>query len=118
VLQRTKLESAIADLGLKDQVHEYRNQLATRQATAPEYYRLGSGLVLIGEYTEALAAFERANQLAPGNPETLNDLGSALAIVGRWREAEAAFREALRLRPGFPAAKRNLERTLAQTQAP
>jgi tetratricopeptide (TPR) repeat protein len=117
-LQRAKLESAIADLGLKDQVHDYRSQLAGRPATAQEYYRLGSGLVLIGEYTEALAAFERANGLAPGNPETLNDLGSALAIVGRWREAEAAFREALRLRPGFPAAQRNLERTLAQTHAP
>ena len=115
-VQRTKLESAIADLGLAEQVREYRDHLATHTGTAPEYYRLGNGLALVGEYTAALAAFEQANRLAPGNPETLNDMGSALAVGGRWREAEAAFREALRLRPGFPAAQRNLERALAQPQ--
>jgi tetratricopeptide (TPR) repeat protein len=118
VLLRTKLERAIADLGLSWQVQQYRDQLAARQGTAPEYYRLGNGLALVGRFPEALEAFQKAARLDPGNVEILNDLGSSLAMLGRWREAEAAYREALRLRPGFPAARRNLERALEQQRKP
>jgi Flp pilus assembly protein TadD len=118
VLQRTKLERLVADMGVDEEVRKYRAELAGRPGTAPEYYRLGNGLALVGRYPEALAAFQKATRLDPGNADILNDLGSTLAMLGRWQEAETAFREALRLRPEFPAAQRNLERALERQRTP
>lgn len=57
---------------------------------------------------EMLAAFRRALQLDPADPDYHYILGSALMRLGRHGEAVTAFREALTLQPGDATYRRAL----------
>jgi len=60
---------------------------------------LGAALELEGRLTEALAAYEQAEKLAPGHYQLHYDLGTVLDKLGRPDESLAEFREAGRLHP-------------------
>ena len=68
------------------------------------------GLVLAGqgEVDRALADFNAAIRLEPGNPRPYNHRGNLLADRGRGAEALADFSEAIRLDPGYALAWYNL----------
>ena len=67
-----------------------------------------------GNAPEAIAHFERALQLRPGDAPAHNDLAIQLEqIPGRTDEAVAQFEEALRINPNFAAAHGNLATLLA-----
>jgi tetratricopeptide (TPR) repeat protein len=57
-----------------------------------------------GEHSEAIARFERALQLEPGNVDALHELARAYDDAGRTEDAEATFRRAIELRPNDWAA--------------
>ena len=61
---------------------------------------LGAALAQTGPLSEAIAAFQRATALHPGDAGAWSNLGKALSAECRFTEAEAAFGAALRLRPG------------------
>ena len=60
-----------------------------------------------GRLTEALAALERARELAPGDPSVLNALGLCLARLDRMAPALQAFDAAVAIQPGFVQAHAN-----------
>ena len=61
-----------------------------------------------GKMEPALAAFNKARQADPGNPEILYQKAWALAHAGRLKEAEQAYRDILVERPNFWPAYNNL----------
>jgi len=70
-----------------------------------------------GRGPEAVAEFEAALKLDPGNPMAHYNLATALANSGapeRLPEAAAEFQAALRIRPDFPGAHINLGDVLAR----
>ena len=58
-------------------------------------------LDLLGRSDEALANFERARALDPGDPMVVNGVALCLGRMGRFPESMAAFDAALRLDPDF-----------------
>jgi tetratricopeptide (TPR) repeat protein len=80
---------------------------ALRQAIAADGSRyeaelwLGDLLRAAGRGADAIKAFRRAHQLAPGEPEPLLELARALAPGA---EAESSLQKALAIRPDFGAA--------------
>ncbi len=97
------------------QSHMYRDIFAlydTTLARNPDswvaHLNLGVALDDIGQPAEAVPHLQRALELKPGFPETLNSLGSALNRLGRPGDARPHLEEALRLQPRFASAHNNL----------
>ena len=82
-------------------------QMAMRAVNLDETLAAGHGVlasVLIGlrRYDEAIAASERAYELAPGDFVAINQVGQTLAFAGRYEEALPYLDLALRLSPKDP----------------
>jgi len=60
---------------------------------------LGVAYRFLGRYEEAIAAFEKAIQLAPDSAWRHLAIAAAYSLAGRDEEARAAVQEALRLDP-------------------
>lgn len=73
---------------------------------------LGTALDEAGETEKSLSHLQRALELKPGFPETLNSLGNALNRLGRSGEALPWLEQAVRLQPRFAAAHNTLGATL------
>lgn len=61
-----------------------------------------------GYWQEAMAQYELASKLAPGNAEIWSNLAIALEAVGRWDEAGDAYRRALEIEPGNSKIRKNV----------
>jgi len=55
----------------------------------------------MGRYEEALADFNRAIELDPGDPEHIAGRGQTYQAMGRYDEAQADFSRAVELDPGY-----------------
>ena len=71
---------------------------------------MAGALSIAGRSDEALEHFERAVELAPGDPYHQNLLAIELARRGDLESARGHFEEAVRLEPDEPAYRNNLER--------
>lgn len=87
-------------------LEEARIAAATNPGYAPAYNLMGIVHLLLKEPPQARAAFERAIQLAPGDPQIANDYGWFLCQSGEEKEAfkyfEAAARNPLYKTPTRP----------------
>ncbi|HWS27299.1 MAG TPA: tetratricopeptide repeat protein, partial [Xanthomonadales bacterium] len=108
------------NLDLRAEQAELERLLGSAQATAAEalarkltvrhpqqllgWKALGSALLAQQRDQDALAAWERAAQLAPADVPTLAGLGEALQRLGLSADADAALRKALSLDPHNQAA--------------
>jgi tetratricopeptide (TPR) repeat protein len=90
----------------------YETTLARNPASWVAHLNLGTAMVDAGRPDEALPHLQRALELKPGFPETLNSLGNVLNRLGRSREALPVLEEAVRLQPRFGAAHNTLGATL------
>ncbi|MDP7146134.1 MAG: TIR domain-containing protein [Pseudomonadales bacterium] len=70
--------------------------LAPSNVTA--WANLGTARYFLGEYDQALTAWQRANELH-SDPSSLSNLGSALFFLQRFSEAADMFRKAVELAP-------------------
>jgi Flp pilus assembly protein TadD len=70
--------------------------LAPSNVTA--WTNLGTARYFLGEYDQALTAWQRANELH-SDPSSLSNLGSALFFLQRFSEAADMFRKAVELAP-------------------
>ena len=75
-------------------------------------FLLGNAFGERDEPAAAIAVFERALKLAPGNPSLLNNLGLQLDATGEPGRAERCYRDVLKQRPGEIAALANLAHLL------
>ncbi len=78
------------------------------------YISLGIALVDEGRHDEAIAAFERAIDAAPGDPVARYNLGAAYVAAGRPREAAAVFEEAVTRTPSSAASWSGLGESYAR----
>lgn len=68
-----------------------------------------------GRWSEADAAYARADNLSPGHAEVPNNRGWSLMLRGQWTEALAQFERAATINPSLSRLSANLE--LAKTAA-
>lgn len=76
--------------------------------SADAYFNLGNALQQAGFYERAQSAYRAALELAPEDPEILNNYGASLLHDGRTHEAIAALQRVTALRPNDPEAYTNL----------
>ncbi len=72
------------------------------------FYDLGMSSYIAKNYSEAIANFFRASQLAPNEPKVWNALGLAYMEVQEYQKAENAFLRALQVDKTYTEAKLNL----------
>ncbi len=68
----------------------------------------GTVLAHLGQYRGAIACYERALALAPGQASVTSNLGLALAADGQWDKAEPLLRRAAEARGSDPRVRQNL----------
>ena len=72
------------------------------------YYDLGMSSYIAKNYSEAIANFFIASQLAPNEPKVRHALGLAYMEVQEYKKSESAFLKALEVDKRFTEAKLNL----------
>lgn len=72
------------------------------------FYDLGMSSYIAKNYSEAIANFFRASQLAPSEPKVWNALGLAYTEVQEYQKAENALLRALQVDKSYTEAKLNL----------
>jgi len=90
----------------------YETTLARNPASWVAHLNLGTALDEAGQPDKALPHLQRALELKPGFPETLNSLGNVFNRLGRSPEALPLLEQAVRLQPRFAAAQNTLGATL------
>ncbi len=92
----------------RDDLTLWQDTVAKRpQAARPRSY-LGAVLLTKGRPAEAMAEFQEASRLEPGNPQAHNGQGSIYLKAGRIPEAIAQYEKAVRAAPGYAEAEFNL----------
>ena len=86
----------------------YEATLARNPSSWVAHLNLGTALDEAGQPEEALPHLQRALELKPGFPETLNSLGNVLNRLGRSREALPLLEQAVRIQPRFATAHNTL----------
>jgi tetratricopeptide (TPR) repeat protein len=79
----------------------YETTLARNPSSWVAHLNLGTALDETGQPEASLPHLQRALELKPGFPETLNSLGNVLNRLGRSREALPLLEEAVRIQPRF-----------------
>ncbi len=106
-LQTGRLEAGITRI---------RRAIAINPRAAAAHSNLGSGLMRLQRFADALASFDRALALDPHYAEAQNNRGYALAKLKRFQEAVGAYDRALALRPDYAEAHSNRGHALADQQ--
>ncbi len=91
--------------------------LLAMNAPVTEYYAAvddASELAKKGRYEQAVAGWNKAIQLSPGEALPYNNLGIALAETGRNAEAISAYEKAVELSPDYSEALNNLGEALTR----
>lgn len=86
----------------------YETTLARNPSSWVAHLNLGTALDEAGETEKSLPHLQRALELKPAFPETLNSLGNVLNRLGRSREALPLLEQAVRLQARFAAAHNTL----------
>jgi tetratricopeptide (TPR) repeat protein len=86
----------------------YETTLARNPASWVAHLNLGTALDNAGRPEESLPHLQRALELKPGYPETLNSLGNVLNRLGRAHEALPLLEQAVRIQPRFASAHNTL----------
>lgn len=79
-----------------------------KEAQWQYHYELGLSAFSAKNYSEAIANFFKASQLAPSEPKVFNSLGLAYMEVKEFDKSEQAFKKALEINKDFTEAKLNL----------
>jgi tetratricopeptide (TPR) repeat protein len=96
----------------RDAFSLYETTLARNPSSWVAHLNLGTALGDAGRTEESLPHLQRALELKPDYPETLNSLGGVLNQLGRPREAQPLLERAIQIQPHFAAAHNTLGVTL------
>ena len=78
--------------------------LVTAADLAEQYYGEGVNLSNLGQYSDAVAAYDKAVFIRPSNADAWNNRGVALDKLGLYSEAVSSYDKAVTLKPGFADA--------------
>lgn len=92
-----------------------RRRLEKYPADFLAHYNLGALLQLRGKFDEAIACYQAALKVEPGNTTARNSLAAALLMSDRIPEAIGQLRATLQTDPSYLNARYNLARALAAT---
>lgn len=92
----------------RDVVVLYETTLARNPTSWVAHLNLGSALDEAGQTEASLPHLQRAFQLKPDHPETLNSLGNVLNRLGRSGEALPLLERAVQIQPRFADAHNTL----------
>jgi tetratricopeptide (TPR) repeat protein len=114
-----KAHAALAEMDLAqghphDAVDRLQKALRIHPEWWPAFERLGTALVRLERYAEAIPWFEKALGEKPEDADALTGLGVALAETGRLEEAVQAWGRALRTGEGGAHLHQNLARALSR----
>jgi len=73
--------------------------MAIRQENAGVWYHWGQAFCNMRKFDEAIACYDKALELSPGDPVIWRRKGFALLKIGRYDEAAASFDQALAIDP-------------------
>jgi predicted O-linked N-acetylglucosamine transferase (SPINDLY family) len=76
---------------------------------------VGAASLQLGDLAAARSAFERALELAPGNPASANNLAIVLKRSGELEAAERTYRDVIAVAPDHKDARYNLANLLEET---
>jgi hypothetical protein len=71
---------------------------------ADHYYYEGNNFSSLGKYADAVAAYDKAVLLTPGNADAWNNRGVALENLGHYSEAVTSYDKAVTLQPAYTDA--------------
>jgi len=83
-------------------IHEYRAGIDLSPSVAMGWIRLGGALLLAGQGSKALEAFNQAKRIEADNLQALAGAAEAAAMAGDLETAQAGFVSALAHSPGNP----------------
>jgi tetratricopeptide (TPR) repeat protein len=93
-------------------------RLSARHPTRPQVrlsaQRVGERVLALGNYDDAIAAYQRAIQLDPKDAYPHNGLGNVYSDLGNYDEAIAAYQRAIQLDPKDAAPHNGLGNVYAQ----
>jgi tetratricopeptide (TPR) repeat protein len=115
-----QLRSAAAEAALRtgryDDASGLGGELVTSNPQSAEYRKLlGAAFQAKGDFGQAIAGYEKAVQLAPGNPAMVAALADALRMAERPADAIAQYRRLLAIEPDNAPAMNNLALLLGET---
>jgi predicted O-linked N-acetylglucosamine transferase (SPINDLY family) len=109
-----RLMNELADRG------EYEKLKRLSQKTTQNYpaftfawKMLGFSLHRLGELAGALAAYQKADDIQPGDTETISSIATVMQLLGRLDEAELTYRRAIEIAPRNALTHFNLGTALA-----
>ncbi|HXE53542.1 MAG TPA: tetratricopeptide repeat protein [Tepidisphaeraceae bacterium] len=102
------LGMVLATAGLAAQAIPVLRQALALRARPEAYNNLANALQAVGNFDEALEAYQQCLRLAPNYADAHNNLAIVLKQKGRFDEAITHFRKSLELRPGNHEARYNL----------
>ncbi len=97
---------------LNQAIAEYKSAIEADARMEEAWSNLGGIYAAQKSYPKALEAFEKALQLKPDRPTTLNGYGTVLYARGKTVEAKEKWKQAVQIEPGFASAYYNMGNAL------
>jgi tetratricopeptide (TPR) repeat protein len=94
----------VAENRVEDAVKAFEAAVTARPELTTAWIELGSAREILRDDDGALAAYEKARSVAPGDAEAAAALASIIMRRGHVDEARSLAEEAIRRRPGHPGA--------------
>jgi len=107
----------LLDQGSGEQARAAFEQALASGADFMAFHGRGSALLMLGRYAEALADFDAALGLEPGDIATIANRSSALQGMGRFAEALEGYNRVLAQRPGLAQILYNRSNVLQDMNA-
>jgi tetratricopeptide (TPR) repeat protein len=80
---------------------------------ADSWFKKGAAFIELGNYSEAIVAYEKFINISPYNASAWNQRGAALALMGRYNESIDSFKKATEIDRMYPVPWYNRGTTLA-----
>lgn len=97
---------------LNQAIAEYKGAIEADGRMEEAWSNLGGIYAAQRSYPKAMEAFEKALQLKPDRPTTLNGYGTVLYARGKTAEAKEKWKQAVQIEPGFASAYYNMGNAL------
>ncbi len=97
---------------LNQAIAEYKGAIEADSRMEEAWSNLGGIYAAQRSYPKAMEAFEKALQLKPDRPTTLNGYGTVLYARGKTAEAKEKWKQAVQIEPGFASAYYNMGNAL------